>query len=81
MKEYLGQAPILSKPTVGETLYLYLSFTEAGIGSILIRLEEGVQKPVYYTSKALLLAETRYSPAEKMALALVTAARKLRPYF
>ena len=40
-----------------------------------------MQKPIYYTSKALLPAETRYSPAEKMALALVTAARKLRPYF
>ncbi|KAK0601660.1 hypothetical protein LWI29_026175 [Acer saccharum] len=43
--------------------------------------EDGIQKPVYYTSKALLPAETRYSPAEKMALALITAARKLRPYF
>ncbi|KAK1567163.1 hypothetical protein Q3G72_008809 [Acer saccharum] len=49
--------------------------------SVLIRLEEGVQRPVYYTSKALLPAETRYSPAEKIALALITAARKLRPYF
>ena len=36
---------------------------------------------MYYTSKALLLAETRYSLAEKMALALVIATRKLRPYF
>ena len=29
----------------------------------------------------MLPAETRYSPAEKMALALVIVARKLRPYF
>ena len=36
---------------------------------------------MYYTSKALLPAETRYSLAEKIALALITAARKLRPYF
>ena len=36
---------------------------------------------MYYTSKALLPAETRYSLVEKMALALITAARKLRPYF
>jgi hypothetical protein len=60
---------------------MYLSLTEVATSSVLIRLEKGVQKPVYYTSKALLPAETRYSPAEKMALALVTAARKLRPYF
>ncbi|KAK0574862.1 hypothetical protein LWI29_030229 [Acer saccharum] len=52
-----------------------------GILTVLIRLEEGIQKPVYYTSKALLPAETRYSPAEKIALALITSARKLRPYF
>ena len=32
-------------------------------------------------SKSLLDAETRYTQLEKLALALVTAARKLRPYF
>ncbi|KAK0593220.1 hypothetical protein LWI29_033155 [Acer saccharum] len=32
-------------------------------------------------SKALLPTETKYSPVEKIALALITAARKLRPYF
>ena len=36
---------------------------------------------MYYTSKALLPVEIRYSPAEKVALALITAARKLRLYF
>ncbi|KAK0585465.1 hypothetical protein LWI29_028950 [Acer saccharum] len=81
LKEYLGRAPILSKPVVGETLYLYLSVTEVATSSVLIRLEEGIQKPVYYTSKALLPAETRYSSVEKIALALITSARKLRPYF
>ncbi|XP_052297264.1 uncharacterized protein LOC127902396 [Citrus sinensis] len=49
--------------------------------SVLVREEEGVQYPIYYTSKALLDAETRYPPLEKWALALVVAARKLRPYF
>ncbi|KAH9684964.1 Ribonuclease H [Citrus sinensis] len=39
--------------------------------SVLVREEEGVQYPIYYTSKALLDAETRYSPLEKWALALV----------
>ncbi|KAK1557267.1 hypothetical protein Q3G72_021359 [Acer saccharum] len=81
LKDYLGQAPLLSKPETGETLYMYLSVSEAAISSVLVRQEDGIQKPIYYTSKALLPAETRYSPAEKMALALITAARKLRPYF
>ena len=37
--------------------------------------------PVYYTSKAFQGAEERYSVMEKLALAFVIAARKLRPYF
>ena len=36
---------------------------------------------MYYVSRALQGPETRYSPAEKLVLALVHAARKLRPYF
>ena len=46
-----------------------------------MREEEGVQYPIYYTSKALLDAETRYPPLEKWALAFVVTARKLRSYF
>ncbi|KAK0594152.1 hypothetical protein LWI29_003803 [Acer saccharum] len=60
---------------------MYLSVSKVATSSVLVRQEEGIQKPIYYTSKALLPAKTRYSPAEKMALALITAARKLRPYF
>ncbi|KAK0599178.1 hypothetical protein LWI29_003000 [Acer saccharum] len=55
--------------------------SEVATSSVLVRQEDGIQKPIYYTSKALLPAETRYSPAEKMALALIIVARKLRPYF
>ena len=36
---------------------------------------------MYFVSKALLAAETRYPAVEKAVLALVIAARKLRPYF
>ena len=48
---------------------------------MLVLEEESKQFPVYYVSKSLLDAETRYTQPEKLALALVTAARKLRPYF
>ncbi len=40
-----------------------------------------MQLPVYYTSKAFQGAEERYPAMEKLALALVVTARKLRPYF
>ncbi|KAL0458447.1 UNVERIFIED_CONTAM: hypothetical protein Slati_0471900 [Sesamum latifolium] len=51
------------------------------VSSALIREEEGKQLPIYYVSKVLNGAEGRYTPIEKMALALVTTARRLRPYF
>ncbi|KAM1267654.1 hypothetical protein COP2_000036 [Malus domestica] len=49
---------------------------------LLSKPEDGnVERPVYYASKALQDVETRYSNIEKLALALVMSARKLRPYF
>ncbi|KAJ3687607.1 hypothetical protein LUZ61_016771 [Rhynchospora tenuis] len=51
------------------------------ISAALVREEDGVQKPVYFVSRILRDAETRYPMIEKSAFAIVTAARKLRPYF
>ena len=39
------------------------------------------QRPVYFISQVLQSAETRYQLVEKIALALLTAARRLRQYF
>ena len=39
------------------------------------------QKLIYYVSRALANAETRYSKIEQTALALRSAAQKLYPYF
>ncbi|KAH9714403.1 hypothetical protein KPL71_020650 [Citrus sinensis] len=81
LKEYLARAPLLSTPREGDQLFLYLAISEWATSSVLVREEEGKQHPVYYTSKALVDAETRYPLMERWELALITAARKLRPYF
>ena len=60
---------------------LYLSATDRVVSAALVREEAKQQKPVYFVSHVLRDAETRYPPLEKVALALVVAARKLRPYF
>jgi hypothetical protein len=72
---------LLSPSKQGEELYLYLAVSPTAVSSALIREEERRQFPVYYTSRALRGAEERYPPMEKLAFALVTATRKLRPYF
>ena len=58
-----------------------MAVSPAAISAALIREEDRVQKPIYYASRALRGAEERYPPMEKLAFALVTAARKLKPYF
>uniref|UniRef100_A0A2N9GAI6 Uncharacterized protein n=1 Tax=Fagus sylvatica TaxID=28930 RepID=A0A2N9GAI6_FAGSY len=68
-------------PKTGEELYLYLAVSASAVSSALIREEDHIQKPVYYTSRALRGAEERYSNMEKLAFALLIASRKLRPYF
>ena len=68
-----------SKP--GEELFLYLAVSSVVVSAALVREKEKVQRPVYYTSQALCGTEERYPLMEKLAFALVTATRKLKPYF
>nr|XP_027118756.1 uncharacterized protein LOC113735999 [Coffea arabica] len=81
LKAYLTELPTLTAPDQGETLFLYLSACNEAVSAVLVREDRGAQRPVYYVSRALQGPETRYTPAEKLILALVHAARKLRPYF
>ncbi|KAK3001662.1 hypothetical protein RJ639_021658 [Escallonia herrerae] len=81
LKTHLSSPPLLSKPLPGEDLLIYLSVTEVTVSTVLIREEDGVQKPIYYVSKVLQDVETRYPKIDKIALALIISARRLRPYF
>ncbi|KAK3037796.1 hypothetical protein RJ639_030715 [Escallonia herrerae] len=81
LKTHLSSPPLLSKPFPGEDLLIYLSVTEVAVSTVLIREEDGVQKPIYYVSKVLQDVETRYPKIDKIALALIISARRLRPYF
>ncbi|XP_025617150.1 uncharacterized protein [Arachis hypogaea] len=80
-EEILATPPVLGKPKVGESLYLYLAITEEALAAILVREEGKVQQPIYFVSRALQGAELRYSKLEKLALALLTSSRRLRQYF
>ena len=81
LKTYLSSPPILVSPTEGELLTLYLAVSDFSTSAVLVRDKDRVQHPVYYCSRALRGAEERYPKMEKLILALVIAARKLRPYF
>ena len=81
LKAYLSFPPFLSPSQPREELFLYLAVSPTAVNAALVREEEKVQKPVYYASRVLRGAEERYPPMEKLAFALVTAVRKLKPYF
>ena len=71
------QAPIHKRP-----LLLYLATNSYAIGVLIAQENEGgVEQPVYYISRALKDAETRYPRAEKACLAIIYASQRLRHYF
>ena len=55
------QAPMLTAPEPGEDLFMYLSVSEHAMSAVLLK-DKGVQQPMYYISKSLVDAETRYLP-------------------
>ena len=81
LKEYLSQPPIMSSPEADEVLFAYIAVAPHDISLVLIRIDGGIQRPVYYVSKSLHEAEVRYLPLEKAILAVVHATRKLPHYF
>ena len=73
--------PLLSKPHDNEALQLYLAISQNVVSVVLVPKEDKQQFLIYYVGESLLHAETRYSSMEKLLLALVIAAKKLREYF
>ena len=81
LKQYLSRPPIMSSPVVDEILFAYIAVALYAISFVLIQVDSGIQRPVYYVSKSLNEAEVRYLPLEKAILAVVHATRKLTYYF
>ena len=81
LKDYLARPPIMSSPELDEVLFAYIAVAPYAISLVLIRIDGGVQGPVYYVSKSLHEAEVRYLPLEKAILAIVLGTHKLPHYF
>ena len=71
----------MSSPEVDEILFAYLAIVSYAISFVLIRVDSGIQWPVYYLSKSLNEAEVCYLPLENAILAVVHATRNLPHYF
>ena len=71
----------MSSPKVDEILFAYIAVAPHAMSLVLIRVNNGVQRPVYYVSKSLHEAEIRYLPLENAILAMVHGTQKLPHYF
>ena len=71
----------MSRPEEEEVLFAYIVVASHAISLVLVRVDNGVQRLIYYVSKSLHKAEVRYLPLEKAILATVHATRKLPHYF
>ena len=64
-----------------EVLFSYIAVASHAVSLVLVRVDSGVQRPVYYVSKSLHESEVHYLPLEKAILAVVHATRKFPHYF
>nr|GEV56697.1 reverse transcriptase domain-containing protein [Tanacetum cinerariifolium] len=81
LKQHLTKLPMLVAPKPKEELIMYLSASYGAISTVLMTERDTVQTLVYFVSRVLQAIELNYTPMEKLVLALVCAAKRLRRYF
>ena len=62
LKDYLSWLPIMSRPKKEEVLFTYIVVAFHAVILVLVRVENGVQRPVYYVSKSLQEVEIHTCP-------------------
>ena len=70
----------MSRPEMDEVFFAYIAVATHAVSLVLVRVDSGVQRLVYYVSKSLHEAEVRFLPLEKAILVVVHATRKFH-YF
>ena len=71
----------MSSPLMNEVLFSYIAVAPHAMSLVLIRIDNGIQQPIYYVRKSLHEAEIHYLPLEKVILAVVNGTRRLPHYF
>ncbi|KAL0421189.1 UNVERIFIED_CONTAM: hypothetical protein Slati_3141800 [Sesamum latifolium] len=82
IKFYLMKHPVLVAPVHGRPLILYVAAQERSVGILLAQKnDEGKENALYYLSRTMTPNKLKYSPIEKLCLALIFAIQKLKHYF
>jgi hypothetical protein len=78
IKEYLSKPPVLVPPRQDRPFYVYLSVGDRSIASVVVQVHDGLERVMFYLSRRVLDAETRYPDIEKLCLCLFFTCSKLR---
>jgi hypothetical protein len=78
IKEYLSKPPVLFPPQQDRPFYMYLSVGHTSIASVVIQVHDNKERVVFYLSRRMLDAETRYPDIKKLCLCLFFTCTKLR---
>ncbi|GJW57779.1 reverse transcriptase domain-containing protein [Tanacetum coccineum] len=81
MNKFIVELPTLAAPKKEEELMVYLLAANEAVIIVLLVERHVRQAPIHYVSRMLQGAKINYPPMEKLVLALVHAARRLRRYF
>ena len=83
IKTLLASNPVLTAPTIGEPMLLYIAATHQVVSAVLVVEREAdghkfpLQKPVYYVSTVLTPCKSRYPHYQKIAYMVYMASQKL----
>ncbi|KAK2407622.1 hypothetical protein QL285_043225 [Trifolium repens] len=81
IKDYLIKPPVLMPSSRNKAMKLYIAASDKTIGSMLAQEDDnGIENAVYYLSRVLNDAETRYTAIEKLCLCLYFSCTKLKHY-
>jgi hypothetical protein len=81
LKSALSNAPLISPPDYDPNYILYLSSSIVSVAGVLVQIgDDGREHVIYYISKSLSGPPLKYNNDEKLMLAVVLIAQKLRHY-
>jgi hypothetical protein len=70
IKEYLSKPPVFVPPQQDRPFYVYQSVGNTSIASVVIQMHDDKERVVFYLSRRMLDAETKYLDIEKLCLCL-----------
>ncbi|KAK1683690.1 hypothetical protein QYE76_044538 [Lolium multiflorum] len=82
IKEYLTKPPVLVPPQQDRPFYIYLSVADTSIASVVVQVYDGLEKVVFYLSRRMLDAETRFGMPQTITIdgGLVFVSKEFRKF-